>query len=677
MKCPNCQFENQDNAKFCKSCGHKLAGINPQPAAASEPAAAPAVCPTCGAPLKPGAKFCAKCGTNIGAASQPIPDTEIVSPLDATTGMPFSPYSGDATITDMNATGGGSLFGDSTMNNDTLFGNSTVGGGSLFGDSTVGGGSLFGDSTMNGGSLFGDSTVNGGPAFTNTTTNNMPPYSNNNTAFESTLYSEATLFNNPPVPDPVPIPPAPEPDTMQHSGSPAFCKQCGAPLKPGAKFCSKCGALTGKKEQTPEPAPDPVIDKPIRKTPEKQKDDSSGESPSPGGKKINPLIIVLLVLLVLLLLAGGFFALVKTGVIDFGSSGSTAEDNSADEGEESDVTAEETEAAETEESGTAEAEDDLAGLEEKLAPIAEQVSAAEDKLSNEDYGGADTDLTGALNSYMALASENTSEAAIDTISPLADSAFALYTTSVLKQVESWESQSVTAPLYQQIDATLKGAVDFAAQLKEANLAINTDELDQNYAEFPGRYKEKYILTFNDLRTGDEWSRTTAWQYMQDAASIGLVDKENINDPLTLRYAYALAWITQRDLSEGMKDGSVTTDSAISSILSLAESTDYNPVLMRDLALYYDALGDSDRSKIMQAACTDVYNYLANTENVYLNGADLFVPGRSSSNASSTISLNDFWYFNDFGEYAPSSNNGVSPEGREYIRNIFKEAINAL
>ena len=33
MKCPNCQFENRDNAKFCKSCGYKLASATPQPAA--------------------------------------------------------------------------------------------------------------------------------------------------------------------------------------------------------------------------------------------------------------------------------------------------------------------------------------------------------------------------------------------------------------------------------------------------------------------------------------------------------------------------------------------------------------------------------------------------------------------------------------------------------------------
>lgn len=662
MKCPNCQFENPDSAKFCKSCGHKLSGLSSQPSAAPESAAASAVCSACGAALKPGAKFCAKCGTPVKAAAMPetvaaAPENIAITPEVTVAAAPENA----AAVPEIPEDTAASTTPDAVQEPDVVI------------PVPVPPVEIKPETASEPAEEIKAETVSS-PAFCKSCGAPLKPgakFCNKCGAAASATKPESVPVPKPiPEPKPVPVPdPIPEPEPVPAS----FCKTCGAPLKPGAKFCSKCGTVTGKQTQAPDPIPVSVPDEPIKKKPVKPKDDSTGKTKPSDKKKINPLIIVLCVLLVLLLLAAGFFALVKTGVINFGSSEIATEDPAAKEGEETSDTAEDTETAETEES-----EDDLAGLEEKLAPIADQVSSAEDKLNSEDYGGAGTDLTDALNAYAALASEYESQSAIDTINPLADSAFALYTTSILKQVEGWESQSVTAPLYQQIDATLQGAVGLATQLREANLTVNTDELDQNYAEFPDRYKEKYILTFNDLRTGDEWSRTTAWQYMQDAASVGLVDRENINDPLTLRYAYALAWITQRDLSEGMKDGSVTTESAISSILSLAESIDYNPVLMRDLALYYDALGDSDRSQTMQAACTEVYNYLANTENVYLNGEELFVPGRNSSNASSTISLNDFWYFNDFGEYAPSGiNNGVSPEGREYIRNIYKEAINAL
>ena len=720
MKCPNCQFENRDNAKFCKSCGYKLASANPRPAAAAGPASASTVCSACGAVLKPGAKFCTKCGTAV-SVSKPAPVSEpahieqsVSAPEPAHMEQSVSapePASIAQPVPEPAAEAVPEVKPEPVPEADT------------------------------------ESVLEMNPE--------SVPEADTESVLEAKPESvpeadtESVLEMNPePVPEadtefvlevkPEPVPEAdtesvlemnpesvsvPEQETtpdmrsdqIPETASAPVCSNCGAALKPRAKFCSKCGTAVPASEPVsvplsepvpaPEPAPmpEPVpVSEPAR-TPEPVPVSEPAPSPAsfckncgtplkPGAKfcpncgtttdgtqkppvsdppKKKTAVIILVILVILLLLGGALFALIKTGIIA-PSSNKEAASGPADEN------SEQTEDPETEETNEEDDTEDIsAELEEKLAPISEQVAAAEELQSSEDHNSAASELYNALTSYASIASEYDSQAAADIINPLADHAFALYSDSVLKQVEGWENQSVTAPLYQQIDATLKGAVDLAAQLRESNLAVTSDTLEQNYADFPARYKEKYILTFNDLRTGDEWSRTTAWQYMQDAASVGLVDRENVNDPLTLRYAYALAWITQRDLSEGMKDGSVTTESAVSSILSLAESIDYNPVLMRDLALYYDALGDSDRSKTMQSACTDVYNYLANTENVYLNGEELFVPGRNSSNASSTISLNDFWYFNDFGEYAPSGNNGVSPEGREYIRNIYKEAINAL
>ena len=47
--CPNCHAPLASNAKFCPSCGYKLAESK--------------FCVNCGAKLAPGAKFCAECGT--------------------------------------------------------------------------------------------------------------------------------------------------------------------------------------------------------------------------------------------------------------------------------------------------------------------------------------------------------------------------------------------------------------------------------------------------------------------------------------------------------------------------------------------------------------------------------------------------------------------------------------
>lgn len=49
MKCPNCQFENPDDNRFCRECGEKLLSA----------------CPECGVEIFPGDKFCGKCGRNL------------------------------------------------------------------------------------------------------------------------------------------------------------------------------------------------------------------------------------------------------------------------------------------------------------------------------------------------------------------------------------------------------------------------------------------------------------------------------------------------------------------------------------------------------------------------------------------------------------------------------------
>ena len=62
MKCPKCNSELREGAKFCTKCGQKIE-------------VAP-VCPQCNAPLKPGAKFCTKCGCKLGVAPAPAKATE-------------------------------------------------------------------------------------------------------------------------------------------------------------------------------------------------------------------------------------------------------------------------------------------------------------------------------------------------------------------------------------------------------------------------------------------------------------------------------------------------------------------------------------------------------------------------------------------------------------------------
>ena len=57
MKCPQCQFENREGAKFCKECGAKL----------------DLTCPQCGNVLPPDSRFCDECGSQLIPSSKLAP----------------------------------------------------------------------------------------------------------------------------------------------------------------------------------------------------------------------------------------------------------------------------------------------------------------------------------------------------------------------------------------------------------------------------------------------------------------------------------------------------------------------------------------------------------------------------------------------------------------------------
>ena len=60
MKCPQCQGENRDGARFCRECGATFG----------------AVCPSCGVKAEAGSKFCDGCGASLSAkaaAAAPLP----------------------------------------------------------------------------------------------------------------------------------------------------------------------------------------------------------------------------------------------------------------------------------------------------------------------------------------------------------------------------------------------------------------------------------------------------------------------------------------------------------------------------------------------------------------------------------------------------------------------------
>ena len=65
MKCPRCQADNRDGARFCRECGATFA----------------ALCASCGARVEAGSKFCDSCGAALAAApTSPAAASRFVSP---------------------------------------------------------------------------------------------------------------------------------------------------------------------------------------------------------------------------------------------------------------------------------------------------------------------------------------------------------------------------------------------------------------------------------------------------------------------------------------------------------------------------------------------------------------------------------------------------------------------
>jgi predicted amidophosphoribosyltransferase len=56
MRCPQCQGENRDTARFCEECGNRLVRT----------------CPNCGYEVSPRANFCLECSTQLTTTSRHV-----------------------------------------------------------------------------------------------------------------------------------------------------------------------------------------------------------------------------------------------------------------------------------------------------------------------------------------------------------------------------------------------------------------------------------------------------------------------------------------------------------------------------------------------------------------------------------------------------------------------------
>lgn len=503
---------------------------------------------------------------------------------------------------------------------------------------------------------------------------------------------------------------APEPVTEEAPK----CIKCGAELKMGAKFCTKCGtnqelAAAPKAEpkpvEQPKPADTPAFapvkenkednDMPMSKlmdntkntiaqnvapktveAPKPAEAPKTIEAPKPAEapkpvemptpvqkpetapvptKNGNGVLIAVCALLAVLVIGGGVFVAMKfvdiKGLVEKEKPGQTpvvAESSS------------EVQESETEKVAQPELLNEVDG-------VFEEAKAMSDAGSYED---AIRKALDAVDQYRNIGKENglTMEATAK-INPV----FAFITSTAITYCDGIKAQELGSAGYNQIKNTLEPIVKMADGLAEDDIYVEYATL-RNYNEgVADSFKKMYIKKINEITEREQWSRDEAWAYAEEAYSIQengqtvLFAEDDLDDPLRMRYAYCLAWISQKRCEKGVADGSMSNEDAYNAMVAILEETDYNLLVLQDIINYGSAAGYPIYT--YNNAYNAIMNYIRSEQNLSIVN--------SGVNSGTTVDLRHFWYFNDLDgsdEYMVDIHNGTTQATREWIRNNIPDYL---
>ena len=540
MKCPKCQSEIKDNAKFCTKCGCNLAEelAKMKPAAPQQPVQSQAqqdkVCVKCGAPIKPGARFCTKCGTPVAQPAPVQPTVEAPKPAPT----PVQP------------------------------------------------------------------------------TQTPQP-------------KAATPVQPAPTPQPkaaTPVQPAPTPQP-----------KAVTPVQPTPAPQPKAAMPV-----QPTPAPQPKAAAPVKPAPAQPKPaPASNKQPKPAmpkdDEKASPALIIVVVVLAVLVIASGIICfLVWNGTISL-PFGNTATEKTIDEEESTEATTE----AET---STIDA-DELFAEADTLAETGKGQIAVDAEIVD-----GMNNLNTAIQEYASKAEEaGDISLAVDRI----NDAYVAYITAIVRHKDMLSASTLSGAIYKQILIEMDDAAALGDDLAAKGYEVDYSSLTSAKDEFIKSYTDKVVAAFDEFTKGQMWSRTECWNLMSETPD-NMFDNSDLDNPLRLRYAYALSWWIQKQIESELASGTITTKGAAIKIGGMIETMDYNPMMINYYISYMNDAGE-DCSEVSQAY-DDIVNQLSQTQGIVI-GQD--------------IPLEHFWYFNDFGEYSgdmeDGSTNGVTPENRQWIR----------
>ena len=440
--------------------------------------------------------------------------------------------------------------------------------------------------------------------------------------------------------------PQPKPEQPQSQGKPAkTCVKCGAPVKEGTRFCTKCGAPVEKAQSepapTPGPAPTPAPDptpKPAPKpAPQPPKKSTQKPAKSKDDEKASPALLIVVVVLAVLVIASGIVCfLVWNGTISL-PFGGTATEKTIDEEESTEA--------------TTEAETSTVDVDELFAETDTRAETGKGQIA------VDAEIVDGMNNLNAAIREYASKAeeagdislAVDRI----NDTYISYITAIVRHKDMLSASTLSGAIYKQILIEMDDAIALGDDLAAKGYEVDYSSLTSAKDEFIKAYTDKIVSAFDEFTTRPQWSRTESWNLMSETAD-NMFDTADLDNPLRLRYAYALSWWIQKQIETELQNGTITAKGAAIKIGGMIQTMDYNPMMIDYYINYMDEAGE-DCTEVSQAY-DDIVNQLSQTQG--------FVLGQD-------IALDHFWYFNDFGEYsgdvADGTTNGVTPENRQWIR----------
>ena len=435
------------------------------------------------------------------------------------------------------------------------------------------------------------------------------------------------------------LPETPQVPETKAAISEPVCRKCGAKLKPDAKFCEDCGTVVNtvvNKEVKP------VIteDVKIYNTSKKKK----------GGAET----IVVIFFVTLIAIVGTAGILMWQGIIPAPAMIAEKADKISEEpfAEKDTETSTRTEPDTLENPETANPDIDTDAL------FAETDSLVETAKSRMDTDAEIINVMGSLSSAVRTygsKAEEVGDAAV--ASDRIRDAYEAYIKAVNRHKNMMNASALSGAIYAQIMSELDEAVALGDEMAQKGYETDTFDLEIERKVFDESYRERMIDTFDEFTTREAWSRTEAWNLMRDTAD-NMFDPSDLDNPLRLRYCYALAWWTQKQIETELASGTITQKGAAIKIADLIEAMDYNPMMIDYYIQYMSASGEDCQD--VAEAYDEIVRRIAETQGIELG---------------SEIDLAHFWYFND--SPAPAAGvqdgsvNGVTPENREWIRNRMK------